>query len=101
MGKTTLGSEAPTRQSPVIVVSPFSIHPTATPRRPDPNLVWEGRLDGVVGRIRGALWTANVDQLSALRVNMPRLADALDALSVVSKEKPTQLRPLIDDKRGT
>ena len=70
-------------------------------RRPDPNLVWEGRLDGVVGRIRGALWTANVDQLTALWKNMPRLADALDALLVVLKEKPTHLRPLIDDKRGS
>jgi hypothetical protein len=71
------------------------------PRRPDPNLVWEARLDGVVGRIQGALWTANVDQLTALRENMPRLADALDALLVVLKDRPTHLRPLIDDKRGS
>jgi hypothetical protein len=70
-------------------------------RRPDPNLVWEGRLDCVVGRIQGALWTANIDQLTALRENMPRLADALDALLEVLKEKPTHLRPLIDDKRGS
>ena len=71
------------------------------PRRPDPNLIWEARLDGVGGRIQGALWTANVDQLTALRDNMARLADALDALLVVLKEKPTHLRPLIDDKRGS
>jgi hypothetical protein len=30
-------------------------------RRPDPNVVWEARLNGVIGRIQGALWTANVD----------------------------------------
>jgi hypothetical protein len=42
-------------------------------RRPDLNLVWEARLDGVAGRIEGALWTANVDQLAALRENTPRL----------------------------
>jgi hypothetical protein len=46
-------------------------------------------------------WTANVDQLTALRENMPRLADALDALLEVLKDKPTHLRPLIDDKRAT
>jgi hypothetical protein len=32
---------------------------------------------------------------------MPRLADAVDALLVVLKDKPTHLRPLIDDKRGS
>ena len=41
------------------------------------------------------------DQLTALRDNMPRLADALDALRVMLKDKPTHLRPLIDDKRGS
>jgi hypothetical protein len=30
---------------------------------------------------------------------MPRLADALDALLEVLKDKPTHLRPLIDDRR--
>jgi hypothetical protein len=54
-----------------------------------------------VGRIQGTLWTANVDQLTALRQNTPRLADALDALLVVLKDKPTHLRALIDDKRGS
>jgi hypothetical protein len=39
--------------------------------------------------------------MTALRENMPRLADALDALLVVLKDKPTHLRPLIDDKRGS
>jgi hypothetical protein len=70
------------------------------PRRPDPKLVWAARLDGVVGCVQGALWTANVDQVTALRENMPRLGDALDALLVVLKEKPTHLRPLIDDWGG-
>jgi hypothetical protein len=32
---------------------------------------------------------------------MPRLADTPDALLVVLKEKPTHLRSLIDDKRGS
>jgi hypothetical protein len=32
---------------------------------------------------------------------MPRLADALDALLVVLKDKPAHLRPLIDDRRET
>jgi hypothetical protein len=32
---------------------------------------------------------------------VPRLADALDALLEVLKDKPTHLRPLIDDKRGS
>jgi hypothetical protein len=71
------------------------------PRRPDPNLVWEARRDGIVGRVQGALWTATVDQLTAFRATMPHLADVLDALLVVLKEKPYQLRPLTDDKRGS
>jgi hypothetical protein len=71
------------------------------PRKPDPMNLYQARLDGVAGRIQGALWTANVDQLTALRENMPRLADALDALLVVLRDKPTHLRPLIDDKRGS
>jgi hypothetical protein len=58
------------------------------PLRPNRNLVWEAGLDGVVGRVQGALCTANVDQLTALRAIMPRLADALDALLVVLKDKP-------------
>jgi hypothetical protein len=41
------------------------------PRRPDPNLVWEARRDGIVGRVQGALWTATVDQLTAFRATMP------------------------------
>jgi hypothetical protein len=44
------------------------------PRRPDPWNLYQARLDGVAGRIQGALWTANVDQLTALRENMSRLA---------------------------
>jgi hypothetical protein len=32
---------------------------------------------------------------------MPRLADTFDALLVVLKDKPTHLRPLIDDERGS
>jgi hypothetical protein len=39
--------------------------------------------------------------LTALRENVARLADARDALLVVLKDKPTHLRPLIDDKRGS
>jgi hypothetical protein len=31
---------------------------------------------------------------------VPRLAEALDALLVVLKDKPNHLRTLIDDKRG-
>ena len=62
------------------------------PRTPDPWNLYQARLDGVAGRIQGARWTANVDQLTALRENMPRLADALDALLVVLKDKPTHLR---------
>jgi hypothetical protein len=41
------------------------------------------------------------DQLTAPRENMPRLAEAVDALLVVLKEKPMHLRPLTDDKRGS
>jgi hypothetical protein len=68
------------------------------PRTPDPWNLYQARLDGVAGRIQGALWTADVGQL---RENTPRLADALDALLEVLKDKPTHLRPLIDDKRGS
>jgi hypothetical protein len=32
---------------------------------------------------------------------MPRLADALDALLVVLKDKPAHIGPLIDDQRGS
>ena len=61
----------------------------------------EARLDGVVGRIQRALWTANIDQLTASRENRLRLADALDALLVVLKDKPAHIGPLIDDQRGS
>jgi hypothetical protein len=71
------------------------------PRTPDLWNLHQARLDGVAGRIQGVLWTANADQLTALRENMPRLADALDALLEVLKDEPTHLRPLIDDKRGS
>ena len=71
------------------------------PRRADPWNLCQARLDGVAGRIQGAAWTANAGQLTALPQNMPRLADALDALLEALKEKATHLRPLIDDKRGS
>jgi len=41
----------------------------------------------------------SISPASSLRENMPRLADALDALLVVLKDNPTHLR--IDDKRGS
>jgi hypothetical protein len=58
------------------------------PSRSDPLRLYQARLDGVVGRVQGLLWTADVRQLRALREDWPRLAEALDELVAVLDSKP-------------
>jgi hypothetical protein len=54
------------------------------PRNPDPLQIDQARLEGVALRIQGALWTADVAQLTALQEGWPQLAAALATSSTVA-----------------